>query len=563
LPFRSTTVVVGRNNAGKSTVVEALRLVSVVLARHLSLGFKEPNWGELPRAEVGVEPSVKNMEINFETLFYQYGDPPAIIDAKFANQASLTVYVGPERLHAVIRDSNGRPARTRGAAAALGLPRVAILPQVAPLARREVILSSDYVRTSVSSSLAPLHFRNQLNVFADLFPQFQELADETWPGLQVQELEGGDGLPGDPLALPIRNEDFVADVALLGHGVQMWLQTVWFLVRSAGADTAILDEPDVYMHPDLQRRLIRLVRRLFPQVVVATHSIEILAEVEPGEVLVIDRRRRRSAFLSALPGVQEIIDQIGSVHNVHLARLGQSRRCLLVEGEDCKILSILYNTLFQDSPLALTDIPSLSIGGWGGFAYALGAARLLASQAGDRVVTYCLLDSDYHAEKEKRQRLNEAKKAGLQLHIWEGKEVENYLLVPSAIARAVRQRLSADVQVISEEDLNAQLEITFADLKNEVFDALASELLPLDRSLGLTGANRVARERLERAWTSLEGRLRTVPGKEVISRLSTYTQQRAGVGISPIAVARAMLPNEIDAELAEVLSAIRSGEEFP
>jgi hypothetical protein len=35
----------------------------------------------------------------------------------------------------------------------------------------------------------------------------------------------------------------------------MWLQTIWFLTRAKDHETVILDEPDVYMHADLQRRL--------------------------------------------------------------------------------------------------------------------------------------------------------------------------------------------------------------------------------------------------------------------------------------------------------------------
>jgi len=31
IPLRPTTIVVGRNNAGKSTIVEALRLISIVI----------------------------------------------------------------------------------------------------------------------------------------------------------------------------------------------------------------------------------------------------------------------------------------------------------------------------------------------------------------------------------------------------------------------------------------------------------------------------------------------------------------------------------------------------
>jgi energy-coupling factor transporter ATP-binding protein EcfA2 len=120
---------------------------------------------------------------------------------------------------------------------------------------------------------------------------------------------------------------------------------MWFLARSKDEDTVILDEPDVYMHADLQRRLIRIVRSRNPQLIVATHSIEIMAEVEPDEILVIDQGRREARFADSLPAVQRVIDQIGGVHNLNLARLSTSRKCLLLEGKDIEILKQFQNTL--------------------------------------------------------------------------------------------------------------------------------------------------------------------------------------------------------------------------
>jgi hypothetical protein len=45
LPLKSETIIVGRNNAGKSTVIEGFRLASVVTQRYKNLTFKQPpDW---------------------------------------------------------------------------------------------------------------------------------------------------------------------------------------------------------------------------------------------------------------------------------------------------------------------------------------------------------------------------------------------------------------------------------------------------------------------------------------------------------------------------------------
>ena len=176
------------------------------------------------------------------------------------------------------------------------LARVSISPQVAPVQREERSLTPDYVRSALSSSLAPSHFRNQLYIFPDLFNRFKEVASETWPGLRIRELRTDGAAPKTILSLLFEDFHFPAEIAWMGHGLQMWLQTMWFLTRAAEHETVILDEPDVYMHADLQRRLGRYIRAGHKQVIIATHSSEIMAEVAPENILVIDRARSSSNF---------------------------------------------------------------------------------------------------------------------------------------------------------------------------------------------------------------------------------------------------------------------------
>src|SRR5205823_4249213 len=131
----------------------------------------------------------------------------------------------------------------------------------------------------------------------------------------------------------------------MGHGLQMWLQTMWFLTGAKDHETVILDEPDVYMHADLQRKLVRFLKRRHRQVVVTTHSSEIMAEVEPDEILIVNKADGRSTYASSIPVAQQILSQLGSVHNLQLARLSAGKRFLLVEGDDITILKRFQNAL--------------------------------------------------------------------------------------------------------------------------------------------------------------------------------------------------------------------------
>src|SRR5258705_1728534 len=328
LDFKPLTIVVGRNNAGKSTLVEALRLVSIVTSRYEDLNYHNvPSWLQIPRGHRGVAPSLHGIELSPGALFNHYADPPALITAHFTDKTGLEIYLGsPYRIHAVLLDRRGNPITSKAAARSIRFPQIATMPQVGPLETNERTLEDSYVRRSADSYLAPRHFRNQLKLFSSRYSAFKQLVEATWPGVRIVEFKRGSGLPDDPLNLLIQDRDFVAEAASMGHGLQMWLQTMWFLARVGMNAAVVLDEPDVYMHADLQRKLVRLLRNRFRQVIVATHSTEILSEVEAENVLIVDRYRPSSSFAASIPAVQQVLRRMGSAHNIQLTRLWHARK---------------------------------------------------------------------------------------------------------------------------------------------------------------------------------------------------------------------------------------------
>lgn len=565
IPFNpKATILVGRNNAGKSTIVEALRWISIVVTRYQSLNyFDVPEWLDLPRRMRGVSPDIRDMEFSHESTFYQYAEPPSIITATFNDGSTVAVYLGIQnRIHAVLSTANDNPIKSRTDANRYTFPRVSIMPQVAPVARNETLLSAEYVRKAMSSPLAPLHFRNQLRVMYRLFQEFKITAEETWPGLRILELSRSTDISDEPLSLLVQNEGFAADVGAMGHGLQMWLQTMWFLTRSQGDATVILDEPDVYMHADLQRRLIRFLRSEDRQTIVTTHSIEILAEVDPEEILIIDRAKRSSKFAASVPAVQRLTEHIGSAHNIHLARLWGARRCLLVEGKDIKLLKHFQNILFPETPSPFDAIPNMSIGGWGGWSYAVGSSMILQNAGGEDITVYCILDRDYHTNEEINHRKTEARNRNVQLHIWARKEIENYLLIPEGIHRTIQSRVARRTHAPVLEEVEAKINEITDGLKDDLFDAMSTEFLARDRSRGSRGANQLARQIINSKWSTLEGKMSLVSGKEVISRLSQWSQQEFGVPLNALLLARNMKAGEVPDEVGTVVEAIENSTPF-
>jgi len=351
----------------------------------------------------------------------------------------------------------------------------------------------------------------------------------------------------------------VTEVANMGHGLQMWLQTIWFLARTDPAATVILDEPDVYMHPDLQRRLIRLVRNRYMQTIIATHSVEIMAEVEPENILVVDKDRRRSMFASSIPAVQEVIEHIGGIHNLHLARLASARKCLLVEGKDVDILRYVQNLLFPGSALPLDTVPNIPVGGWGGFHYAIGIAKLIKETGEERIRTYCIFDHDYHSDQEVCERVQRAKDHGVDLHIWHRKEIENYLVSAAAVYRIIASHTKVGTSPSSDEVVS-HIDHLVRDLEQETTELIATELQKRERGMALQSAMEAARAIVQARWSTPEGRLSLVSGKHVLAKIAEWAKTSFGATVTLKRILRELKTDEVPDELVAVVSAIEAGD---
>lgn len=450
--------------------------------------------------------------------------------------------------------------RSKSGASRLSLPRVNILPQVGPVSKEENILSPEYVRASMSSRLSSSHFRNQLNLVSESYEKFVQLTEETWPGLRIRSLVRERGLPNDPLSLIVQDGRFSGEIRWMGHGLQVWLQTIWFLSRVPETQPVILDEPDVYLHPDLQRKLIRLLRRRSGQTIVATHSVEILSEVDPEQILVVERLREKSKFATSLAAVQKVTESIGSVHNIHLARLSSAKKFLFIEGDDdLSYLQAFQNVLFQDSQEPFGAVPCKAIGGWNGWNEAIGSSVLIQNESGGRVSPYCILDSDYHTPDEILRRYTEAKGKGIKLHIWRRKEIENYLVSPAVIERVINVQIPKGVRRARTIDVTQRIHEVCRDLRDQVTDAIAEVIFNLDRKAGFASAMRKARASVNSRWDDEPGDgLSIVSGKKVISALSAWSQERYKVTISATRIARSMRRQEISDEIVQVVSAIEN-----
>lgn len=557
--LQDTSILVGKNNAGKSTLIEALKIIATVVRKYKKLPFvKAPDWVS-NEGDNGVSPSLDNQGIADNGLFYFYGNPPAIIEAQFSNGCAIKAFVGEGlSIFAMIIKSDGSPARNAKEAKIIDFPPVEVLPQISVLLEKEKRVEEKTVIQNRTTRLTSRNFRNQLLYCPETFPRFKSLVESSWEGLQVNQVSSDITGDGQYLSFLVRNNSFTAEIGWMGHGLQMWVQCMWFLSQCSPNSVVILDEPDVYMHADLQRRLIRLVSPLYSQLIVATHSVEIMEEVLPESIIHVDSKKKIIKSVGNHAILQQLVEGMGSVFNLDLARLFISKRFIVWEGPetDRVIMSKFQSILYPQGMHAISSFPKTHVEGWGGWQKAVAIASVFNHNQ-VHVKCYCIFDSDYHTSEDIESRKQDALSKQINLHIWKRKEIENYALNPDVILRFLEAKKRKGR--ITREILLTKMEEIENELKETVQDGLASEIQKHDKSLEYSTVRKQVASKMERLWRNP---LNIVPGKEFIKMLSGWAKKEYGVNVQALSIIPFFKPKEIPEEMKDVITAIVQGDYF-
>ena len=544
---KELAVFVGKNNAGKSSLVEALRLVVLAIRKSTKTVYKEiPKEFGLGLSVKGYKLDVDKLKIDLRGIVYLYEDKIAKIMVSLDSGINIHIYLTSDYAYACIFDSQNRNITSKSNPQLSEIEQVDILPQLGLIKENEKKLTRETVEGDKDSYLFSRHFRNEILLYKDMFwKEFVKLSESTWKELKIKEIEYN-FYDDDNIKLYISDSKFLAELGLMGSGLQMWLQIMWFLVRSRDATTIILDEPDVYMHPDLQRKLIRLIKKRYPQVIIATHSVEIIGEVEPGNIITIDKRKRQMSYANDMKAVQEIVDNIGAINNLSLTRIGNMRKCVFVEGEDLKILAKFADIVYPNYTESLNNLPSISLGGFNNLNEAFGASKLFYEETNDSIKCMGILDRDYFPEEMLSRKAEAAKNNKLNLHIWKRKEIENYLLEPQVLYRLINGKETYD------EFLN-KLEALVDKFKDDVFDQYAAQLIRYNKKLDTSTANKKAREFIRQNWISLKSKLSLVSGKEMLKEINQWMNKEYKIKCTMNILLREFTKEDVCDEMKEIL----------
>lgn len=333
---RENNILVGPNIAGKSTVLDALRIASDVI-RFASR--KKPH-NETFEGQVAASHHLGHSAIRSPVtkIVHNYNDDEAAeIHVELRNGSRLVVLLHPDKTVKSHMISDGSvPSTTTSYKSRFPLNIVSV-PTLGPLDENERYLTDQTVLVSENTRLAHRHLRNILiRKSDDDFRDFARLVEEAWPSITLEKPKhsGYENF----ISMAYFEKRIPREVYWSGFGFQVWMQMMLQFMRGSPNTVLVLDEPDIYLHPDLQRRLMRKARENFGQIFVATHATEIVNDASPGDILLISSEKPTAERITNEYGFRKLFKYIGSSENAEFARLARAKRIVFFEGYDKLIL---------------------------------------------------------------------------------------------------------------------------------------------------------------------------------------------------------------------------------
>ncbi|WGK63875.1 AAA family ATPase [Croceiramulus getboli] len=229
------------------------------------------------------------------------------------------------------------------------------------------------------------------------------------------------------------------DIMVEGSGFLQWLSVFTFAL-DPHINVLLLDEPDAHLHSSLQSNLINKLEEICDrnqkQIMVASHSTEIISNIQANAVLEINKKKQK--YLTDDRQKINLISGLGSEYSPLINNLQKSKKLLFVENKsDSNILENICNQLGKEWPKDLVIWP-MSAGH--------DSRKQLYLSLKDEIKglrAISLIDRDREEINTTNRVLRDKnikdfeqnEVTFLRYRKWRRRHIESYLICPSAIAR--------------------------------------------------------------------------------------------------------------------------------
>lgn len=564
LNLRNFNIMVGPNNAGKSTVLVAFRILAAGLRKASTRRAQLLYGPEGPTLGYSVDLSA--LSIGEENIFYNYNDSqPATVSFTLTGDKRLLLYF-PEAQSCYLfaADPKKRIETPKEFRAAFKCP-VGFVPILGPVDHNERLYEKEAARLALFNYRAARNFRNIWYHYPDDFQSFREVLRETWPGMDIQKPELNWSYEKPVLNMFCAEQRITREIFWAGFGFQVWCQMLTHIVKSRTSSIFLIDEPDIYLHADLQRQLVHILSELGPTVLIATHSTEMVSEAEADEIMVIDKSKQWAKRIRDPTQLVQVFGSLGSNLNPILTQLSKTRRAVFVEGKDFQIFSKYARKLGLNELANRAGFAVIPIEGFNPDRVR-SLKKGIELTLGVDVRAALVLDRDFRSDAECDAIAERCSSFCELTLIHRCKELENFLLIPESIDRAARRRLD-------ERNRLTGGRARYVDVCGKVLDDIAerkksyiiSQFIASRRrfvrdcapSEAEATTNQAALEAFEREWSKgVRRRLELVPGKEALSEVNQFLRKRYGVSVTASGIVNGMRSDEVPGEMRELLRSL-------
>lgn len=454
--FNNFDLIVGANNSGKSTALQALAIwqycvdqfrlsrkkgsngIQVVLPNFTALPLPEFNllWTDRTDREYKedlTKPGKKAqlyIYIEIDVYWYDNQGNEKNFCVQIRYQSPQSVYAKPGEGWSSFLDLEKSEK----------LPRIIYVPPFSGLEPHEKWIDDGNVRQNVGKAQPGSVLRNLLyrvidrqdtpiNFNSDWTEIVTRIND--WFGVELTPPQYEKGISTE-IIVEYKSNKKTFDIISGGSGFHQILTLMAFLYGYPGVTTILFDEPDAHLHVNLQRQIINYFKQISEtQFIIATHSEEFIKGVEITSII---------SVLSAKPlrvlSSSNIISALSEIDNIDIVRTQDSPYILYIEGEDDQRILAAWARTLGKSELFQKYYP-----------YILGGSS--KKEMKDKA------DRHYGALKQIVPKLKRAMlfdfdneevalnpdSDNIVLNEWKRKNIDNYLLVPDAWKRAVSKEL--------------------------------------------------------------------------------------------------------------------------
>lgn len=557
-------ILVGPNNAGKSTVIGSLKILSEGIRKAKArkpILIDDPNKNQI----LGYEIDLNQVPIATENVFHNYDDSsPAVIRFRLSDGAFLQVFFPYQKTCYFNYESPERIIRSPKEFNEFVNIEIGYVPILGPVEHTEKLYQKEAARLALMTHAASRNFRNIWYHYSEDFDKFKDLIRATWPGLDISKPEINNSGKDMTLDMFCPEERIPREIYWAGFGFQVWCQMLTYIIKNKESSIFLIDEPDIYLHSDLQRQLLGILKSLGPDIIIATHSTELISEAEINDILIINKTNQSAKRIKDPSQLRSIFQVLGSNLNPILTQIAKSKRVLFVEGKDFLVFSKFARILKKEQVANRSDFAVVAVEGFNPtrlHAFKDGIEKTI----GTKIISAVIFDKDYRSENEVLCEQKELAKGNCFAHIHSRKEIENFLLVPIAIENAIKSRINeinkrTGKSLVFKENINTLLNDLSIEYKNRTQAQLQSHRFKYEKSINPKLDESTIIEKIlndfDKIWNNFDQRMSIISGKEFLSTINDYLQNKYKITITQSNIINELKISLVQDEMKQLIEKI-------